>query len=142
MSETRYVKIEKIDADQRLVFGWGNISAQADGTLIKDLQGHVIPEHELEQSTYGFVLKGGILGFRHQKDAGGKTIEVGKIVECVVFTPQKCAAMGIPPGIMPTGVWLGAYVHNDDVWSMVKSGELGMFSLGGKAKIVPLGDAP
>lgn len=132
---TPTVGISKIAPDQRLVFGWANICRNPDGTVVKDLQGDVIPDEELELASYRFLMhKDGTLGYRHQKDAGGKPIRVGKIVEMCVFTKEKCAAMGIPDGVMPTGIWIGAYVEDDATWALVKSGELRMFSLGGAAR--------
>ena len=55
------------------------------------------------------------------------------MVESVVLTEEKQAAMGLAAGTLPVGWWVGFRVTDDDVWEKVKSGEYSMFSIGGTA---------
>jgi hypothetical protein len=59
------------------------------------------------------------------------------MVESVVFTKEKMAAMGIPEGIVPEGWWIGYYIEEDTTWQKVKSGEYSMFSIGGRGTRTP-----
>ena len=120
-------KIQKVDADQHLVFGWANISVTANGEEVEDLQEDVIEPEELERAAYEFVLDSRDGGEMHEQTG------VATLVESVMLTPEKQTAMGIPPGFVPIGWWVGFKVTDEDVWQKVKSGEYSMFSIGGTA---------
>jgi hypothetical protein len=124
--------IEKRDDEQRIAFGWANISVRADGEVIKDYQDDVIDPDELERAAYEFVLKYREGGEMHERSG------VAEMVESVVLTKQKQAAMGLPEGIVPEGWWIGFKVLDDAVWQRVKDGTYSMFSIGGKAERVPI----
>lgn len=55
------------------------------------------------------------------------------LIESMVFTPEKCAALGISEGTLPVGWFIGFKVTDEDVWKKVKSGEYPMFSIEGTA---------
>jgi len=59
--------------------------------------------------------------------------DVGRLAEILVSTPEKRAAMGIPEGVLPDGIWIGVKVDDEAAWDGVKTGRYKMFSLGGKA---------
>ena len=61
---------------------------------------------------------------------------VAYLIESVVFTEEKMAAMGIPEGTLPVGWWIGFQVTDADVWKKVKDGTYSMFSIEGKAERV------
>ncbi len=124
------VNITKVDQDQRLVFGWLYQSTEANGTRVIDHSGEFIETPELEKAAYTYVEKSREASRMH-KDFG-----IGTLVESVVFTKEKCQALGIPDGIMPEGLWVGFRVHDDGVWAEVKTGKLRMLSLGGNARRV------
>lgn len=58
------------------------------------------------------------------------------LIESVVFTEEKTQAMGIPPGTLPVGWWIGFKVLDEDVWEKVKDGTYRMFSIEGEAERV------
>lgn len=124
----REFNIYKSDDDKRLVFGWASVSIRTDGTQIIDHQGDILDPEDLEETVYDYVLK-----FR---DAGEEHISFlrkkGKLVESCVFTKEKMEAMGIPPGIVPEGWWIGFKVYDDETWRKIKSGEYRMFSIEGQ----------
>ena len=67
---------------------------------------------------------------------GGEMHERGGVavlVESVVFTEEKMQAIGIPPGTLPVGWWIGFKVLDEDVWKKVKDGTYLMFSIEGEA---------
>ena len=120
-------KIQKADDDQRLVFGWASVAADRDGVPVVDSQGDIISISELERGAYNFVEFYREGGEMHERTG------VARLVESMVFTPEKFAAMGISAGTLPYGWWLGFRVLDEDVWQKVKSGRYSMFSIGGRA---------
>lgn len=121
------LKIQKVDEDKRLVFGWANIAVTVDGEQVLDYQEDMIDPEELENAAYRFVEIYRDGGEMHQRTG------VAVLVESVILTEEKQAAMGIAAGTMPIGWWVGFRVTDDDVWQKVKDGEYSMFSIGGKA---------
>lgn len=124
-------KIQKADDDKRLAFGWASASANIKGEVVEDSYGDIIDIDELEQAAYKFVELYREGGEMHQR--GG----CGVLVESVIFTPEKMAAIGIPEGTVPVGWWIGFHVTDDDVWEKVKDGTYPMFSIEGEAVRVP-----
>lgn len=119
--------IQKSSDDKRLAFGWASISEDESGTALVDLSKDVIDPETLERAAYEFVRLYREGGEMHERG------DCAVLVESVVFTKEKMAAMGIPDGILPTGWWIGFYVTDDEVWEKVKSGEYPMFSIEGTA---------
>lgn len=125
-------QIMKSDDEKRLVFGWANIAVRVNGEIIRDYQDDVIDIDELEQAAYVFTAEFGTAGEMHRR--GG----VGRLVESIVFTKEKAAALGIPPDILPEGWWVGFRVDDDEVWKKVKNGTYSMFSIEGTAERIPI----
>jgi len=124
--------VVKSDDDKRLVFGWASVAVRATGEVIEDFQGDVIEIDELEKAAHEYTADFGTAGEMHER--GG----VGRLVESVVFTKEKAAAMGIPDGYMPEGWWVGFRIDDADVWQKVKDGTYSMFSIEGTAQRVPV----
>ena len=124
-------KIQKADDDKRLAFGWASASTSINGEIVEDCYGDIIDIEELEQAAYNFVELYREGGEMHER--GGCAV----LVESVIFTPEKIAAMGIPEGTVPAGWWIGFKVTDDDVWAKVKDGTYPMFSIEGEAVRVP-----
>lgn len=120
--------VEKMMADQHLVFGWANVSLTEDGGIPFDWHGDVIAPRILEKAAYNFVLKYREMGEMHVGEA------TGMLVESVMFTKDKMASMGIPEGVVPQGWWVGFYIPDEEVCNKIKSGEYKMFSIHGKLK--------
>ena len=123
-------KVAKADDDTQTVFGWAYVAITKDGTQVTDHSGEFVatPE-ELEEAAYDFVLVSGLSGDRHEADR-----VVGKMVESVVFTKAKAAAMGLPEGSAPhAGWWVGFHLPDRADYDLVKSGERAMFSIEGSA---------
>ena len=133
-SITGRFKIQKSDDDKRLAFGWASAAATINGETVEDCVGDIIEIEELEQAAYAFVELYREGGERHER--GGCAV----LVESIVFTPEKIAAMGIPEGTVPTGWWIGFKVTDDDVWAKVKDGSYPMFSIEGSAVRVPVSE--
>lgn len=126
--------IMKSDDDRRLAFGWASVAVRVDGKVIEDLQSDIIEPEELENAAYDYVLLYREGGEMHER--GGAAI----LIESVVFTEEKMAAMGIPAGTLPVGWWIGFKVLDESVWEKVKDGTYQMFSIEGEAERVEVGD--
>jgi len=111
-----------------LISGWGNVSINADGSLPLDWQDDVIMPQTLEKAAINFMAEYRESGVRH---AGGA---VGTVVESIVFTKEKQAAIGIPPGHVPEGWFITVKVMDEGIFKEVQEGKLKMFSLQGRSK--------
>ena len=125
---TTEITVSKIRADSQFVFGWANIALKPDGEPPLDWEGDIIAPSILEKAAYDFVLKHRVTGEMHEGDSKGV------LIESVMFTKQKMAAMNIPEGILPEGWWVGFYVPDEEVFAKIKSGQYKMFSIHGKIK--------
>ncbi len=134
--------IVKLDDAKHLVFGWFSV-VKVGQRLLKDTQDDIIAPDTLEASAYDFVLTARKGGEMHDKDGGGEVRGVGTLVESVVFTKEKQAAMveslkkqGID-AVIDLGCvawWGGFHVHDDSTWEKVTTGELRGWSIGGRGK--------
>lgn len=123
-------KIMKSDDEKMFAFGWANVSMRVDGELIEDWQADIIEPEELENAAYNYVLLYREGGEMHER--GGAAV----LIESVVFTEEKMAAMGIPAGTLPIGWWIGFKVTDEEVWQKVKDGTYSMLSIEGEAERV------
>lgn len=126
-------KIMKSNNEKMLAFGWANISIRADGEVIEDYQKDIVEPEELENAAYQFVELYREGGEMHER--GGAAV----LIESIVFTEEKMQAMGILPGMLPVGWWIGFKVLEEDVWEKVKDGTYLMFSIEGEAERVEVG---
>lgn len=129
-------EISKIDSERRQVFGWAYVTHDRNGQVVVDKSGEFVDDvEELEKSAYRFVLNSRTGGADHGKTLTGQPIKKSTMIESVVFTPEKCRAMGIPEGILPQGAWwVGFQIEDDHTWARVKKGELTSFSIHGKGR--------
>lgn len=132
---SRPLEIRKTDEDQRLVFGYLSVAKDAQGNDIVDSQGDIIAPEDLEKAAYDFTLYSRQAGEMHERSVG-----VGQLVESMVFTKEKQAALGIPEGTLPEGWWVGFKIDDPAVWDKVKKGEYGAFSIGGRGVREPVAE--
>lgn len=123
-------EIFKTDEDQRLVFGWASVAINVAGETLEDRQHDMIDPEDLEEAAYEYVLNFRDTGEEHLPGYRKK----GRLVESCVFTPEKQAAIGIPPGTVPVAWWIGFKIEDEDTWQRVKNGTYRMFSIEGKAE--------
>lgn len=129
MSKVATGTIVKVDEEKRLVFGWASVIKDTQDKILLDRQDDFIDsEDELEKAAYEYVLK--------SRDGGEMHIRKGvsTMVESVVLSQEKQAALGIPSGIVPVGWWVGFKVNDERVWDEVKKGGYVGFSVHGTGK--------
>lgn len=114
--------------EKKLVSGWANIATCADGSKPLDWQGDIIEPADLEEAAINFMLDYRDSGTDH--NGGSK----GTVVESIVLTKDKQAAMGIPEGIVPEGWFITVKITDDETFEKVKSGKYRMFSIQGTAE--------
>jgi len=127
-------EFSKFDEEKRWAFGWASVVLEKD-TLVVDSHGHVISENELEEAAYKFVLNARVGGVMHERE-GEDPVQVGLLIESMMFTKEKQAVLGID--LEKSGWWVGFYVTNDEVWKLVKEGLLSEFSIHGSGKSTPI----
>lgn len=123
-------KVTKSNKEEGLVSGWANVAVNADGTLPLDWQDDVISPVTLEKAAVNFMMEYRGSGVMHEGDSKGV------VVESIVFTKEKQAAIGIPDGIVPEGWFITVKVLDNDIFEQVKNGTYKMFSIQGHAKRV------
>lgn len=117
----------KLDTEAHLVFGWANVAIRKDGAQIEDWQGDLIDPDELETAAYAFNLE-----FR-EANAEHSGPVVGHLVESLVVTKEKLAALGLAEDALPQGWWVGFHIPDDAAWAHVVKGDYSMFSIEGTA---------
>ena len=117
-------KILKTDDEQRMVYGWASVITEK-GEPVVDRQDDMIEADTLVKAVNEFM--------EHVRV--GKAMHVGEQVGTVVHSLPITKEIGDSLGIQSDREgWVVAYkVFDDDVWAMVKSGELAAFSIGGRA---------
>lgn len=118
--------------DLGLVSGWANVSVNANGSIPMDWQDDVIPPEVLEKAAINFMKDFRGSGVEH------KGVSQGVVVESIVFTKDKQAALGIPEGLVPEGWFITVQVTNAELFKAVKAGKYRMFSIQGQAKKIKL----
>jgi hypothetical protein len=131
--EWEWKEISKFDDEQQIIFGWAYVSHDKDGTQVIDKSGEYVPNpKDLEKAAYNFVRNCRVGRDFHgllEKDDGS---QASTLVESIYFDPEKQAAMGIPPGILPTSAWwVGLKVLRKSLWQACKKGERPMLSIHG-----------
>jgi len=119
--------IKKVDEERRMVFGYAYVAKRADGSAVVDHSGDRVDNVDsLEFAAYDYVLKsreGDVMHTRKQTSV---------LIESMVFTPEKCEALGLAKDAMPMGWWVGFKILDDEAWEGVKTGKYAMFSIEGK----------
>lgn len=119
--------------DSQLVFGWANVTLNEDGTIPADVQGDSMETEELEAAAYSYVLNKGLANQEHEYGT-----DCGYLIESIMFTKEKMAALNIPEGLIPEGWFVGFYIPDKTVYNKVKNGEYNMFSIEGRARRIDI----
>lgn len=127
--------VVKMDREKQIVYGWAYTAFDKSGVLVVDQSGEFVDDpDELEEAAYKYVTKSRKGGADHARTSANQVVQVGELVESMVFTKEKQEALGIPPGVLPQCAWwVGIKVHDAAVWKRYKDGELTSFSIAGKA---------
>ena len=129
--------IAKVDKEHRQVFGWASVT-ERNGEPVVDLQKDYIGTDDLEQAAYDYVLDSRVGGEMHQRVGKSSPKHVATLIESFVVTPEKVEKLGLPPGSLPNGWWIGFQIPKDEtgdqIWGDVKKGKYAGFSIHGVGK--------
>lgn len=123
----------KVDEERRVALGWAYVAKTADGQPVVDHSGDTdVDPQNLEDVAFDYVL--------HSREGDEMHTEkvTSRLVESVVFTPEKLAKMGIAEGTVPLGWWVGFRIDSDATWAKVKDGSLRAFSVFGSGEREPI----
>jgi len=138
--------VVKADAYKKQIFGWLYICRDCTGKQVVDHSGEVVSIGTLETASYKYVASHRKMGDMHGRTKDGAVVESGHLIECVVYTAEKRAAMatslGHPTtafdGLLPDGMWVGYQVTDAATFADVLSGGKRSLSFGGRARKVPV----
>jgi hypothetical protein len=116
----RVATFSKFDEEKQLAYGEVYIP------MIPDSQGDFMTETEIEKMAHGFMMDGLLRGVDTQHDL----CDNGSVVV------ESFIARKGDPEFAP-GSWVAVVKVADDLWPLVKSGELGGFSMYGSGERVP-----
>lgn len=119
--------------EEQLVFGWASIAKNSDGSRPFEWQDDIIDAEDLEPAVYDYMLKSRVGNEMHMPDT-----DCSEVIESVILTKEKMAAMGIPEGTVPEGWWIGYKIHDREVYQKAKQGIYKMFSIEGAAVREPV----
>lgn len=124
----------KFDDEKKRAYGWASVVTM-DGEPVVDRQGDYIGLDDIEEAAYTYVRKSRVTGDMHRRttgeDGSDSPHKAGELIESVVFTVDKCHAMGLPANFAGKW-WMGVQVEDDEVWAEVKKGNRTGFSIHGK----------
>ena len=118
------VKIEKVDEEQRMVWGWAYVCIDENGQQVVDHSGDVIELAEVHKAAHEFMSESRLGGQMHDTEAGS-------VPESIVVTDAVAAELGMQT--RKRGWFIGYHVDDDKAWAGVKSGRYQAFSIGGTA---------
>ncbi len=148
----RVVKLDRFDDDRRIAFGFAYVARAAPTTKGMELQrvvdhsGEFMEPDVLERAAYDFNL------LYREGDEEHTSAVKADLIESVVFTEEKLrrwatdgdgavdeGRLDVLKATFGESWWTGWRIREpgegeDDMWPRVKSGELGMLSIGGYAR--------
>ena len=116
MADTIHLKgeITKRDEEQRIVFGWAYVAKRAGGEAVVDHSGDRVDNvGSLELSAYDYVLKSREGDVMHTRQ------KTSVLIESMMFTPEKCEALGLEKDALPVGWWVVFKILDDEAWEGV-----------------------
>ncbi len=131
------IPIIKIDAEKRIVYG-----VVLDPYII-DTQGDWIPPAEVEETAHKWMKESRSIGLGHRKEAEATPVEsyllpypdADDYRKAVNGQPHRIIKFKIGEGFVHSGSWVLATMIDDEAtWELVKSGELGSYSIGGRGE--------
>lgn len=121
--------IAKLAPEKQMAFGWANVS-KINGQLVLDRQDDIVLPEDIEDAVYAYNMRSRVGGDMHRRTPDGQPVKIGELVESMMFTPEKKAALGLPDDF-PEGWWVGFHYPDPQVWADVKVNKRG-FSIHGR----------
>ncbi len=131
---TKEIPILKIDEEKQIVYG-----VVLDPYIV-DTQGDWIPPAEVEKTAHDWAKGTRMIGLRHKGEADADFVETflmpypskDDYTKAMCGEPHRVIKFKMGSGFVHSGSWvLGTEVRDATTWQLVKSGELGSYSIGG-----------
>lgn len=129
---TKRIDVEKVDDEQRMVWGWAYVCQDENGEQVVDHSGEAVELSTIQKAAENFILQSRRGGVMHRTKAGF-------VCQSIVVTDEIAKALGITS--RKRGWFIGFKVTDDETWEKVKTGKLRAFSIGGNAAVEEVGDA-
>jgi hypothetical protein len=141
------IPILKIDHEKQIVYG-----VVLDPYIV-DTQGDWIPPAEVEKTAHEWMKESRRIGLRHRSEADAEPVETFLMPypskedyqKAMDGQPHRVIKFKMGDGFVHSGSWvLGTEIKDAKTWELVKSGELGSYSIGGHGERteVPLSVMP
>lgn len=134
---TKEIPILKLDDEKRIVYG-----VVLDPYIV-DSQGDWIPPPEVEKTAHEFMKESRTIGLGHRGEVDAKPVESFLMPypdqedyrAAMAGEPHRIIKFKFGSGFVHSGSWvLGTMVDDPATWELVKSGELGSYSIGGRGE--------
>ena len=124
-------EFQKADATGRFVRGWALV-AEMDGNPIIDWQGDRVSMTDLRKAAHMFITDARVAKAMHDGD------QIGEVVESVIVDDEFVKSLGVTD--TRRGWFIGMRIDNEAVQKRIRTGELKMFSIGGRGTRLKLKD--
>ncbi len=134
---TKEVPIIKVDDEKQIVYG-----VVLDPYIV-DTQGDWIPPAEVEKTAHDWMKDSRTIGLGHKQEAQATPVESYLLPypdaedyrKAMHGEPHRIIKFKIGEGFVHSGSWvLATKVEDPATWELVKSGELGSYSIGGRGE--------
>lgn len=128
----KVLKITKIDEEQRMAYGWASVIS-IKGRPFEDSQGDIIDAETLTKAITDFMMDVRRSMAMHERNADGgieDSMVKGIVVHSFPITADIAKSLGISSD--NEGWIVGVKVNDDALWTLVKSGAMAAFSIGGR----------
>lgn len=119
--------ILKANDDLRRITGWASVTSKG-GAPVVDREGDVIQLDDMRDAVEEFMDSARNGGYMHERNDDGDLVAIGKVVDSFIIDADIAKAIGMDTDV--EGWLVTIKVDNAHVWAMVKSGEIGGFSIG------------
>lgn len=123
------VVVEKVDEEQRMVWGWAYVCKDEAGSQVVDHSGDIVELETVHAAAHGFMRDSRQGGVMHEKVGG-------YVSESIVVTDAVAEELGM--STRKRGWFVGFKVTEDAAWEGVKAGKFRAFSIGGTAEVEDL----
>lgn len=117
----RDATFSKFDDEHRIAYGWAMVSEE-NGKPYFDLQGDHIPMGPIIEASIDFMKNSRASDDMHREQPTGTVVFCAPVTKGTVVDPAHPNR---------TGLWIGAQIHDDEVYEKTKRGERAGFSIGG-----------
>ena len=126
------VAVEKVDEEQRMVWGWAYVCKDDSGQQVVDHSGDIVELSDVHEAAHGFMRDSRAGGVMHEGLGG-------YVSESLVVTDAVASELGMTT--QKRGWFVGFKVTDDSAWEGVKAGKFRAFSIGGTADVEDLDGA-